>query len=70
VEDRILEVKDKTEIKVKTKENLVKQLKSCERKMQELSESNKRPNMRIMGNEEGEEVESKGIHNIFNKIVT
>jgi TolA-binding protein len=34
VEDRISELKDKIEIKEKTKEVLVKQLKSCERNMQ------------------------------------
>jgi hypothetical protein len=38
--------------------------------MQELTESIKRPNLRIMGIEEGEEVQAKGIHNIFNKIIT
>jgi archaeosine-15-forming tRNA-guanine transglycosylase len=38
--------------------------------MQELSDSIKRPNLRIMGIEEGEEVQAKGIHNIFNKIIT
>jgi hypothetical protein len=30
----------------------------------------KRTNLRIMGIEEGEEVQAKGIHNIFNKIIT
>jgi hypothetical protein len=30
----------------------------------------KRPNLRIMGIEEGDEVQAKGIHNIFNKIIT
>jgi hypothetical protein len=72
VDDRISELKDKTEIKEKkTPEGiLVKQLKSCERNMQELSNSIKRPNLRIMDIEEGEEVQGKGIHNIFNKIVT
>jgi hypothetical protein len=30
----------------------------------------KRPNQRIMGIEEGEEVQAKGIQNIFNKIIT
>jgi hypothetical protein len=30
----------------------------------------KRPNLRTMGIEEGEEVQAKGIRNIFNKIVT
>jgi hypothetical protein len=36
--------------------------------MQELSNSIKRPNLRLMGIEE--EVQAKGIHNIFNKIIT
>jgi hypothetical protein len=57
-------------IKGKTKELLVKQLKTCEKKMQELTNSIKRPNLRIMGIEEGEEVQAKGMHNIFNKIIT
>jgi hypothetical protein len=30
----------------------------------------KRTNLRIMGIEEGEEVQAKGICNIFNKIIT
>jgi hypothetical protein len=38
--------------------------------MQELSDSIKRSNLRIMGIEEGKEVQAKGIHNIFNKIIT
>jgi hypothetical protein len=38
--------------------------------MQELTDSIKRPNLRIMGLEEGEEVQANGICNIFNKIVT
>jgi septal ring factor EnvC (AmiA/AmiB activator) len=54
--DRISELKDKIEIKGKNKELLVKQLKTCERKMQELTDSIKRTNLRIMGIEEGEEV--------------
>jgi chromosome segregation ATPase len=70
VEHRISELEDKIEIKVKTEEILVKQLKSCERNMQELNYSIKRPNVRITGIEEGEEVPAKGIHNIFNKTIT
>jgi hypothetical protein len=54
------------EIKGKT-EAVVKQLKSCERNMEELTDSIKTPNLRIMGIEE--EVQAKGIHNIFNKII-
>jgi hypothetical protein len=51
----------------KTEELLVKQLKTSEKKMQELTDSIKRPNLRIMGLEEGEEVQAKGMHNIFKK---
>jgi hypothetical protein len=32
----------------------------CERNMQELSDSIRRPNLRIMNIEEGEEVQAKG----------
>jgi chromosome segregation ATPase len=70
VEDRISELEDKMEIRGKTEELLVKQLKTWERNMQELTNSIKRPNLRIMGIEEREEVQEKGIHNIFNKIIT
>jgi hypothetical protein len=38
--------------------------------LQELSDSIKRPNLRIMGIEEEEEVQAKGICNIFKKIIT
>jgi hypothetical protein len=48
VEDRISELENKIEIKGK-EEILVKQLKSCERNMQELSDSIKRPNQSTMG---------------------
>jgi chromosome segregation ATPase len=69
-EDRISELEDELEIKGKNEEVLVKQLKTCERNMQELTNSIKRPNLRIMGIEEGEEVQAKGMPNIFNKIIT
>jgi septal ring factor EnvC (AmiA/AmiB activator) len=66
VEDGISELEDKMEIKGKTEELLVRQLKTYEKKMQELTNSIKIPNLRIMGIEEGEEVQAKGIHNVFN----
>jgi chromosome segregation ATPase len=69
-EDRISELKDEMVIKGKTKELLFKKLKTCETKMQELTDSIKRPKLTIMGIEEGEEVQSKGMHNIFSKIIT
>jgi hypothetical protein len=56
-------------IKGKTEELLVRQLKTCERNMQEFTNSIKRQNLSIMGIEEGEEVQAKVIHNIFNKII-
>jgi archaeosine-15-forming tRNA-guanine transglycosylase len=67
---RISELEEEMSIKGKTEELLVKQLKTCEKKMQELTDSIKRPNLRIMGIEEAEEVKAKGMHNIFNKIIT
>jgi chromosome segregation ATPase len=69
-EDRISELEDEMEIKGKIKKLLVKQLKTCERNMQELTNYITRPNLRIMGIEEGEEGQAKGICNIFNKIIT
>jgi hypothetical protein len=44
------------EIKGKTEALLVKWLKTWEKNMQELTDSIKRPNLRIMGIEEWEEV--------------
>jgi hypothetical protein len=58
------------EIKGKTEELLVKQLKTCESIMQVLTNSIKRTNLRIMIIEEGEEVQAKEICNIFNKVIT
>jgi septal ring factor EnvC (AmiA/AmiB activator) len=70
VEDRISELEDEMEIIGKTEKLLLKQLKNCERHMQELTDFISRPNMRIVGMEKGEEVQAKGICNIFNKIIT
>jgi chromosome segregation ATPase len=69
-EDKISELEDEMEIKGKTEELLVRKLKTCERNKQELTDSTKRPNLRIMGIEEREEVQAKGMHNMFNKIIT
>jgi hypothetical protein len=60
-EDRLLELEDEMKIKGKTEELLLKQLMACERNIKELTDSIKKPNLRIMGNEEGEEVQAKGI---------
>jgi chromosome segregation ATPase len=70
IEDRISELDNEMVIKGKTGKLLIKQLKTCEKKMQELTDSIKRPNLRIMGFEEGGEVQAKRMSNIFNKIIT
>jgi hypothetical protein len=38
--------------------------------MQELNDSIKTPNLRLIGIEEEQEVQAKGMCNIFNKIIT
>jgi chromosome segregation ATPase len=53
-EGRISELEDEMEIRGKTDELLVRQLKTCERNMQEFKDSIKRTNLRIMGIEEEE----------------
>jgi hypothetical protein len=69
-EDRISELEDKIVIKGKTEELLVKQFKTYERNMQELINSIRRPKLRILGIEKLEEDQAKGIHDIFNKVIT
>jgi chromosome segregation ATPase len=58
-EERISELEDEMVTKGKTEELLVKKLNTCERNMQELTDSIKRPNLRIMGIEKGEEMQTK-----------
>jgi hypothetical protein len=53
-------LKVKQKLKKKTEEMIVKQLKSCERNMQEFTNSIKRSNLRIIGTEEGERSKEKG----------
>jgi hypothetical protein len=69
-EDRISELEDEMVIKGKTEELLVRKLNTCEKNMQEFTDFIKRPNLKIMGIEEGEEVQAKEICNIVNKIIT
>jgi chromosome segregation ATPase len=68
-QDRISELEDEMVIKGKTKELFIKQLKTYEKNMEELTDSIKKPNLRIMSIE-GEEVQAKGMCNMFNKIIT
>ena len=56
------------EIDSSTKENL-KSNKSLTQNIQEMWDTVKRPNLRIIGIEEGEEAQIKGAENIVNKII-
>jgi chromosome segregation ATPase len=57
--DRISELEDEMANKGKTEELLVKQLKTCEKKMQELTDSIKSTNLRIMDIEEEKRCKQK-----------
>jgi hypothetical protein len=60
VEDGLMEIKGKIEIKEKIEQLLVKQLKSYETNVQEPTDSIKRPNLRNMNIEEGGNFQQKG----------
>ena len=69
VEERISVVEDSLEdIQSLTKENL-KSNKSLTQNIQEIWDTVKRLNLRIIGIEEGEEIQLKGRENIFNRII-
>jgi hypothetical protein len=80
-EDRISELEDEMEIKGKTEELVLKQLKTRERNMQELTDSFKRPNLRMMDmkkekrckqiqqNNNRKFPKSKEIDKLFSKVV-
>ncbi|KAL6030381.1 hypothetical protein STEG23_024291 [Scotinomys teguina] len=69
MEDRISNVEDTIEeIDSTVKEN-TKTKKVIKQNVQEIWDTMKRPNIRIIGIEEGEEYQLKGTENIFNKII-
>ncbi|ERE67250.1 LINE-1 type transposase domain-containing protein 1 [Cricetulus griseus] len=69
MEERISAIEDSLEdIHSSAKENL-KSNKSLTQNIQEIWDIMKRPNLRIIGIEEGEETVFKGTENIFNKII-
>ncbi|KAL6030403.1 hypothetical protein STEG23_017091 [Scotinomys teguina] len=68
-EDRIFNAEDTIEeIDPSVKEN-TKSKKVIIQNVQEIWDTMKRPNLRIIGIEEGEEYQLKGTENIFNKII-
>ena len=69
IEERILVVEDSLEdIQSSTKKN-IKYNKSLTQNIQEIWDTMKRPNLRITGIEEAEEILIKGTENIFNEII-
>jgi hypothetical protein len=61
-------LEDKIDIKKKNRRILKQTLKSCERNTQELRNSIKRSNLKIVGIEE-EDLQAKGTCNIFYKVI-
>ena len=69
MEERISGVEDSIDdIDTSVKEN-IKSKKVLTQNVQELWDTMKRPNLRIIGIEEGEDLQLKGPENIFNKII-
>ena len=69
IEERISDSEDTIEkINALTKENS-KSNKLSSQNIQEMWDTIKKPNLRIIGVEEGEELQIKGPENIFNKII-
>jgi hypothetical protein len=62
MEDKV----DKLDQTIKDHERMLRKYKW---NMQDISDTMKRPNLKIMGIEEGEEIQSKGIDNLFNRMI-
>ncbi|KAL6084097.1 hypothetical protein STEG23_018682 [Scotinomys teguina] len=69
MEDRISNVEDTIEERDSTVKENTKTNKAIKQNVQEIWDTMKRPNIRIIGIEEGEEYKLKGTENIFNKII-
>ena len=70
LEDRTSDNEDKIfnlENKVAQTEKMVR---NHEQNLQELWDIMKRPNLRIIGIEEGTEIQTKGMNNLFNEIIS
>jgi chromosome segregation ATPase len=68
-ENRVSGIEDKVEELNKTEKEQEKILRKHEWNMQDIWDTMKRPNLLIMGMEEGEEIQTKGTDNLFNKII-
>jgi uncharacterized coiled-coil protein SlyX len=69
VENRVSGTEDKVEELNQTIKDHKRMLRKYEWDMQDIWDTIKRPNLQIMGIEEGEEIQTKGIDNLFNRII-
>ena len=69
MEDRILGAEDNIENIDKTVREDAKMKKLTNQNVQEIQNTMRRPNLRIIGVEESKEYQLRGIVNIFNKII-
>jgi hypothetical protein len=69
VENKVPGTKDKVEELDQTVKDYERMLRKYEQNMQDIWDTIKRPNLQIMGVEEGREIQTKGIDNLFNRII-
>jgi hypothetical protein len=69
VENKVPGTKDKVEELDQTVKDYERMLRKYEQNMQDIWDTIKRPNLQIMGVEEGKEIQTKGIDNLFNRII-
>jgi uncharacterized coiled-coil protein SlyX len=69
VENRVSGTEDKVEELGQTVKDHERMLRKYKQSMQDIWNTMKRPNLQSMGIEEGEEIQTKGIDNLFNRII-
>jgi hypothetical protein len=69
VENRVSETENKVEELDQTEKDHKRMLTKYEWNMQDIWDTMKRPNLWIMDIEEGEEIQTKGIDNLSNRII-
>jgi chromosome segregation ATPase len=69
VENRVSGMEDKAEKLDQTVKDHKSMLRKYNWNMQDIWDTMKRPNLQIMGVEEGEEIQTKGPDNLFNRVI-
>ena len=70
LEDRTSDIEEKIFNLENKVDQTEKMIRNHEQNLQELWDIIKRPNLRITGIEEGLEKQTKGMHNLFNEIIS